>query len=142
MSNNAQIWTRGLALELAETAIGKDKFTEPEYNLRETTETDAKNQGDVAGDYQFEDGTIVQIKRQDKGLQREIYGRDPAILRQISSSIYAYGNNDALRMKFEFQAGRVNSLTIYAPSQVPQSAIKLAPLEITSYYHTTINGKY
>ncbi len=140
MSSNAQVWTRGLSLELAELVINRDKLSKPEKDLKETFTSKADL--DILGDYQFEDGLIIKIKKDSTGLYREIYGRDPSKLKKQSTSIYAYEGNANLKMKFDNVNGQVKSLTIYAVNQEPQNAVKLETLQVEDKYYASLDGKY
>lgn len=140
MTNNTQVWTRGLSQELATLVIDKTKFIETN-NLLTETET-ANTQLDILGDYQFEDNRIIKIRKDSTGLYRDIYGRSPSKLKQESPSIYAYETVKDLKIKFTVQNKIVKSLTIFHPSQSFQTAVKLPAVKVETNYYKTLNGKY
>ncbi|MBB6004268.1 serine hydrolase [Arcicella rosea] len=140
MTNNTQVWTRGLSQELTALVIDKTKFIETNNLLTETETTNT--QLHILGDYQFEDGRIIKIRKDSAGLYRDIYGRNPSKLKQETSSIYAYETVKDLKIKFIVQNKIVKSLTIFHPLQSFQTAIKLPNIKVEDNYYETLNGKY
>jgi CubicO group peptidase (beta-lactamase class C family) len=141
MSNNGNVPTNYLAQQLTDIVFELDINNDKHPSNPEKTEK-LKNFKSVIGNYQNEDGTIINISEKDGSLFREIYQREPVKMINEKQSLFHYETNDKLKMNFSEIGAEQQKLTLYLSTQKPSVYYKLPKENFEKDYGSTLNGTY
>ena len=141
MSNNGNVPTNYLAQQLTDIVFELDINNDKDPSNPEKTEK-LKNFKSVIGNYQNEDGTIINISEKDSALFREIYQREPVKMINEKESLFHYETNNKLKMNFSEIGAEQQKLTLYLSTQKPSVYYKLPKENFEKDYGSTLNGTY
>ncbi len=139
ISNNGDVPTNYLAKQLADIALDLKENDAIIYPASPDTIEKLKDIQDVVGNYENDDGTVIQITEKEGSLYREIYQREPVKLIREKEGLFHYETNPDLKMNFINISSAKQEFTLYLSSQEPSTFYKRPKINLDK---TELNGSF
>ncbi|MDX2068641.1 MAG: serine hydrolase domain-containing protein [Haliscomenobacter sp.] len=141
LSNNGNLWSGGIAREVAAQILGR-KTAETPYLTRPAQVQAASTPSDLVGQYRSTDNNIIRIQLREGNLYWQMDNNNPRKLIQEEGSLYHWDIDEDWKIAFNNRPDSTSSMVLYTKSEQPEVLKKLPPFVPSDAYLQACVGKY
>ena len=141
LSNNGNLWSGGIALEVASQILGGKKEELP-YATRPAKVQAASAPGALVGQYRSTDNNIIRIQLKEGNLYWQMDNNNPRKLIQEEGNLYHWDIDEDWKIAFNNRPDSTSTMVLYTKSEQPEVLKKLPPFAPSDAYLQACVGKY
>jgi CubicO group peptidase (beta-lactamase class C family) len=141
LSNNGNLWSGGIAREVAAQILGR-KTAETPYLTRPAQVQAASTPSDLVGQYRSTDNNIIRIQLKEAHLYWQMDNNNPRKLIQEEGNLYHWDIDEDWKIAFSNRPDSTSSMVLYTKSEQPEVLKKLPPFSPSDAYLQACVGKY
>ena len=141
LSNNGNLWSGGIAREVASQILGGKKEELP-YATRPAKVQAASAPGALVGQYRSTDNNIIRIQLKEGNLYWQMDNNNPRKLIQEEGNLYHWDIDEDWKIAFNNRPDSTSTMVLYTKSEQPEVLKKLPPFAPSDAYLQACVGKY
>ena len=141
LSNNGNLWSGGIAREVATHILGRKK-EELAFATRPAQVQAASPPGDLVGQYRSSENNIIRIQLKEGSLYWQMDNNNPRKLIQEKGNLYHWDIDEDWKVAFNHMPDSTSTIVLYTKSEQPALLKKLPPFNPSSAYLQACVGKY
>ncbi|WP_421797774.1 serine hydrolase domain-containing protein [Haliscomenobacter sp.] len=141
LSNNGNLWSGGIAREVAAQILGR-KTVEIPYPTRPAQVQTASTPSDLVGQYRSSENNIIRIQLKEGQLYWQMDNNNPRKLIQEEGNLYHWDIDEDWKIAFNNRPDSTSTMVLYTKSDQPEVFKKLPPFAPSDAYLQACVGKY
>ncbi len=141
LSNNGNLWSGGIAREVATQILGRKTAVLP-FPTRPTQVQAASTPSDLVGQYRSTDNNIIRIQLKEGHLYWQMDNNNPRKLIQEEGNLYHWDIDEDWKVAFNNRPDSTSSMVLYTKSEQPEVLKKLPAFSPSDAYLQACVGKY
>lgn len=141
LSNNGNLWSGGIAREVASQILG-GKTAELPYATRPAKVQAASAPSDLVGQYRSTDNNIIRIQLKEGHLYWQMDNNNPRKLIQEEGNLYHWDIDEDWKIAFNNRPDSTSTMVLYTKTEQPEVLKKLPPFTPSDAYLQACVGKY
>ncbi|AEE51527.1 serine hydrolase domain-containing protein [Haliscomenobacter hydrossis] len=141
LSNNGNLWSGGIAREVATQILGHKK-EEPTFATRPEQVQVASAPSDLVGQYRSSSNNIIRIQLREGYLFWQMDNNNPRKLIQEKGNLYHWDIDEDWKVAFNNQPDSTSTVVLYTKTEQPEVLKKLPPFAPSDAYLQACVGKY
>lgn len=141
LSNNGNLWSGGIAREVAAQILGR-KTVEIPYPTRPAQVQTASTPSDLVGQYRSSENNIIRIQLKEGQLYWQMDNNNPRKLIQEEGNLYHWDIDEDWKIAFNNRPDSTSTMVLYTKSEQPEVLKKLPPFTPSDAYLQACVGKY
>jgi CubicO group peptidase (beta-lactamase class C family) len=141
LSNNGNLWSGGIAREVATQILGRKK-EELAFATQPAQVQAASTPSDLVGQYRSPENNVIRIQLKEGNLYWQMDNNNPRKLIQEKGNLYHWDIDEDWKVAFNNRPDSTSSMVLYTKSEQPEVLKKLPPFNPSSAYLQACVGKY
>lgn len=141
LSNNGNLWSGGIAREVAAQILGSKK-EEITFATRPTQVQAASAPGDLVGQYRSPQNNVIRIQLREGHLYWQMDNNNSRKLIQEQGNLYHWDIDEDWKVAFNNRPDSTSTMVLYTQSEQPEVFKKLPPFTASDAYLQACVGKY
>lgn len=141
LSNNGNLWSGGIAREVATQILGRKK-EELTFATQPAQVQAASTPSDLVGQYRSPENNVIRIKLKEGNLYWQMDNNNPRKLIQEKDNLYHWDIDEDWKVAFNHTPDSTSTMVLYTKSEQPELLKKLPPFNPSSAYLQACVGKY
>jgi CubicO group peptidase (beta-lactamase class C family) len=141
LSNNGNLWSGGIAREVATQILGRKK-EEIAFATRPAQVQAASAPGDLVGQYRSPQNNVIRIQLREGHLYWQMDNNNPRKLIQEQDNLYHWDIDEDWKVAFNNQPNSTSTMVLYTKTEKPEVFKKLPPFAPSDAYLQACVGKY
>ena len=141
LSNNGNLWSGGIAREVAIQILGR-KTAELPYLTRPVKVQAASTPSDLVGQYRSTDNNVIRIQLKEGNLYWQMDNNNPRKLIQEKGNLYHWNVDEDWKVAFNNRPDSTSTMVLYTKSEQPEVLKKLPPFSPSGAYLQACVGRY
>jgi hypothetical protein len=141
LSNNGNLWSGGIAREVATQILGR-KTAELPYPTRPAQVQAASTPSDLVGQYRSAENNIIRIQLKEGHLYWQMDNNNPRKLIQEKDNLYHWTIDEDWKVNFNNRPDSTSTMVLYTKSEQPEVLKKLPSFSPSDAYLQACVGKY
>ena len=141
LSNNGNLWSGGIAREVATQILGRKK-EEIAFATRPTQIQVASAPGNLVGQYRSPQNNVIRIQLREGHLYWQMDNNNPRKLIQEQGNLYHWDIDEDWKVAFNNWPDSTSTMVLYTKSEQPEVFKKLPPFTPSDAYLQACVGKY
>lgn len=141
LSNNGNLWSGGIAREVATQILGRKK-EELTFAIRPAQVQAASTPIDLVGQYRSTDNNVIRIQLKEGNLYWQMDNNNPRKLIQEKGNLYHWNVDEDWKVAFNNRPDSTSTMVLYTKSEQPEVLKKLPPFSPSDAYLQACVGRY
>ena len=141
LSNNGNLWSGGIAREVATQILGRKK-EELAFATQPAQVQAASTPSDLVGQYRSPENNVIRIQLKEGNLYWQMDNNNPRKLIQEKGNLYHWNIDEDWKVAFNNRPDSTSTMVLYTKSEQPEVFKKLPPIAPSSTYLQACVGKY
>jgi hypothetical protein len=141
LSNNGNLWSGGIAREVATQILGRKK-EELAFATRPAQVQAASTPSDLVGQYRSPGNNVIRIQLKEGNLYWQMDNNNPRKLIQEKGNLYHWDIDEDWKVAFNHTPDSTSTVGLYTKSEQPEVLKKLPPFVPSDAYLQACVGKY
>ena len=141
LSNNGNLWSGGIAREVATQILGR-KTAELPYPTRPAQVQAASAPSDLVGQYRSPDNNIIRVQFKEGHLYWQMDNNNPRKLTPETGNLYHWDIDEDWKVAFNNRSDSTSTMVLYTKTEKPEVLKKLPPFAPSDAYLQACVGKY
>jgi hypothetical protein len=141
LSNNGNLWSGGIAREVATQILGRKK-EELAFATRPAQVQAASTPSDLVGQYRSPANNVIRIQLKEGNLYWQMDNNNPRKLIQEKGNLYHWDIDEDWKVAFNHTPDSTSTVVLYTKSEQPEVLKKLPPFVPSDAYLQACVGKY
>lgn len=141
LSNNGNLWSGGIAREVATQILGRKK-EELAFATRPAQVQAASTPSDLVGQYRSPENNVIRIQLKEGHLYWQMDNNNPRKLIQEKDNLYHWDIDEEWKVAFNHTPDSTSTMVLYTKSEQPLVLKKLPPFTPSDAYLQACVGRY